>query len=115
MEYQCEYEFRDNVMTGYRQLESYEINDLPDGTEVIVETKHWESKRGFPLEPTFNRAIIGHHMTCAGIMADMVSEPNFEFPEIPKWQGRIYAANSGNMQLWIRDYEQSYQRTSYDV
>lgn len=90
-------------MTGYRPLESHEIQDLSDGTEVIVEMRHWEYKHGYPLESSYYRAIIGHHMTCAGVMADMIAEPDIFFPEFPSWQGRIYAQNDNVMQLWIKE------------
>lgn len=86
-------------MSNYIPILSKDINDLPDGTEVIVEHKNWD-KRGYPAESDFYRAIIGHHMTVAGLMADMTAEPNFEFPKIPSWQGKIYAGNSNTMQLW---------------
>ena len=86
-------------MSNYIPILSKDINDLPDGTEVIVEHKNWD-KMGYPAESDFYRAIIGHHMTVAGLMADMTAEPNFEFPKIPSWQGKIYAGNSNTMQLW---------------
>lgn len=92
-------------MNGYKVLESHKIKDIQDGEEVIVEQKHFEYKRGYPLKSTFYRAIVGHHMTCAGIMADLESEPDFNFPEIPPWQGKIYAENSGVIQLWVRGEE----------
>lgn len=80
-------------------IQSKDIPNLADGTEVIVERKNWD-KNGYPIESDFYRAIIGHHMTVAGLMADMTAEPNFEFPSIPSWQGKIYAQNSGCMRLW---------------
>lgn len=91
-------------MTGYRHLESREINDLADGTEVIAQTLHWNAK-GYPKPSVFYRAIIGHHKTVSGIMADLTAEPNFRFPDFPPWQGKIYASNSYNMTLWIKDGE----------
>ena len=87
------------MMANYIPIQSQDINKLTDGTEVIVERKHWD-KRGYPMESDFYRAIIGHHMTVSGLMADMTAEPNFEFPKIPPWQGKIYAQNSNCMQLW---------------
>lgn len=89
-------------MAGYIPIQSKDINNLTDGTEVIVERKNW-NKSGYPMESDFYRAIIGHHMTVAGLMADMTAEPNFEFPLIAPWQGRIYAQNNGMMQLWIKE------------
>lgn len=86
-------------MSNYIPILSKDINGLPDGTEVIVERKNWD-KMGYPVESDFYRAIIGHHMTVAGLMADMTPEPNFEFPNIPPWQGKIYAGNSNTMRLW---------------
>jgi hypothetical protein len=81
---------------------SHEIGSLKDGTEVIVETKRWDAKTGYPRDSIYYRAIIGHHMTVAGIAVDMKSEPNWEFPLIPPWQCPIYAQNTGTMQLWKR-------------
>ena len=89
------------MMAGYIPIQSKDINSLPDGTEVIVERKNW-NKSGYPMESDFYPAIIGHHMTVSGLIADMTAEPNFEFPKIPPWQGRIYAQNNGMMQLWIK-------------
>ena len=80
-------------------IQSMDIPNLADGTEVIVERRNWD-KNGYPIESDFYRAIIGHHMTVSGLMADMTAEPNFEFPNIPQWQGKIYAENSNTMQLW---------------
>ena len=89
-------------MRGYIPIQSRDINSLADGTEVIVERKNWD-KNGYPMGSDFYRAIIGHHMTVAGLMADMTAEPNFEFPKIPPWQGKIYAQNSNCTQLWKRE------------
>ena len=89
-------------MRGYIPIPSADINKLTDGTEVIVERKNWD-KSGYPMESDFHRAIIGHHMTVSGLMADMTAEPSFEFPNIPPWQGKIYAQNSNCMQLWIKE------------
>ena len=80
-------------------IQSMDIPNLADGTEVIVERRNWD-KNGYPIESDFYRAIIGHHMTVSGLMADMTAEPNFEFPNIPQWQGRIYAENNNVFQLW---------------
>ena len=88
-------------MANYIPIQSRDINSLADGTEVIVECRHWD-RNGYPMESDFYRAIIGHHMTVSGLMADMTAEPNFEFPIIPPWQGKIYAQNSNVMQLWKR-------------
>lgn len=87
------------MMANYIPIQSRDINSLADGTEVIVERKNWD-RNGYPMESDFYRAIIGHHMTVAGTMADMTAEPNFEFPKIPPWQGKIYAENNNTMQLW---------------
>lgn len=86
-------------MSNYIPILSKDINDLPDGTEVIVEHKNWD-KRGYPAESDFYRAIIGHHISVCGTVAIMVASPNFEFPSIPSWQGWVYAQNSSTMQLW---------------
>lgn len=83
-------------------IQSMDIPSLADGTEVIVERRNWD-KNSYPIESDFYRAIIGHHMTVSGLMADMTAEPNFEFPKIVPWQGKIYAQNSGTMQLWIKE------------
>lgn len=89
-------------MANYIPIPSTSIQTLADGTEVIVERKNW-NKSGYPMESDFYRAIIGHHMTVGGLMADMTAEPNFEFPKIPPWQGRIYAENNTVFQLWIKN------------
>ncbi len=87
------------MMGAYIPINSADIQSLADGTVVIVERKNW-NKSGYPMESDFYRAIIGHHMTVAGLMADMTAEPNWEFPKIPPWQGKIYAENNTVFQLW---------------
>ena len=87
----------------YRPVEGHEIRDIPDGTEVIVERRHYEYTKGYPLESSYYRAIIGSHMTVSGMMKHMTPEPNMDFPDIPEWQVPLYAENMGEiMQLWIR-------------
>ena len=54
-------------MANYIPIQSADINKLTDGTEVIVECRHWD-RNGYPMESDFYRAIIGHHMTVSGLI-----------------------------------------------
>ena len=87
-------------MEGYRRVNA---NELVDGQEVIVETKHYEYKRGYPVESTYYRAIVGHHKTVSGVMAHLTNEPNVEWPSFAPWQGRwIYAGNDAVTTMWVK-------------
>lgn len=91
--------FREN----YRQPDGREIKDLPEGTEVIVERKHWEYKTGAPAPSTFYRSTISGHMTVSGYMRTLHAEPDAYFPELAPWSlGWIYAATDAVTTLWIR-------------
>jgi hypothetical protein len=89
-------------------LEGYTIlrdpKTVPIGTEVILEQKHFDYKKGFPLESTYYRTILREHRTVGGMTRTLFREPNWEWPEIPHWQGNwIYAGNSGTSQMWVKE------------
>ena len=88
-------------MTGYKTVTHH---DLHIGDEIIVERKHFDYKRGFPIESDYYRAIVGEHRTVAGMAFHLVSEPSVEFPHIPPWAARwIYAENNEIMQMWRKE------------
>lgn len=89
-------------MSNYIPIKSADISKLTDGSEVIVECRHWDANTGRPMPSDFYRAKIGHHMTVSGPAADMTPDPNWEYPMIPPWQGTIYAENTNTKQLWKR-------------
>lgn len=75
--------------------------DLEDGQEIIYEQKRWHRQKGYPVESTFYRTIVGHHRTVSGDMFHLVPEPDLNFPNIPPWQGGwIYAGNGHDHQMW---------------
>lgn len=85
---------------GYERVMA---SDLHMGDEVILEVKHFEYKTGRPLPSTYYRTVVDGHKTVAGWAFDLVSDPNWEYPEIPSWcTDRIYAQNGGVQQMWRR-------------
>lgn len=101
----------------------YDINDLPDGTEIIWEKKIdvYEEKKipttskgktkmkkvkrlvGFRYEPY--RTILSkyHHKTVSGYLPCLVEAPNSEFPYLTPWQSDWnYAGNGTFIQMWRR-------------
>ena len=78
-------------------------NDLHVGDEVVVERRHFEFKKGYPIESTYYRTIVGEHRLVGGMAFRLTSAPSFEFPDIPKWQqGWCYAGNGELCQMWRR-------------
>ena len=66
--------------------------------------KHFDYKKGFPIESDYYRTIVGEHRTVAGMMFHLVNEPTADFPQIAPWAGRwIYAENSEVMQMWKKE------------
>ena len=88
-------------MEGYRLVNNSELHD---GDEVIVEALKWENKTGKPKPSEYYRTIVGHHRTVSGDAFHLVSEPSFEYPSIPPWQGRwIYAGNNACTRMWMKE------------
>ena len=78
-------------------------SDLRVGDEIVLERKHFDYKKGNPLDSTYYRTIVGEHKTVSGMMFHLVNEPNVEFPEIAPWYGRwVYAGNGLTEQMWRR-------------
>ena len=95
-------------MEGYKTVRAI---DLHVGDIVIYERKHFDYKKGFPLESTFYRTIVGEHKTVSGMMFHLVNEPNLEFPQIAPWQGRwTYAENGEIWQMWSKG-ENAWQKS----
>lgn len=89
------------MMEGYRQIS---CPDLKDGMVVIYERKHFEPKKGTPMDSDYYRTIVGHHRTVGGDAFHLTAEPNWEWPSIPPWQGSwIYAVNGGMCQMWAKE------------
>ena len=105
----------------YEQISTRDLNDMPDGAEIIwekkidiyeevsvtclVKGKPKEKKekrlKGFRYEAY--RTILSkyHHKTVSGYLPCLVAAPNFEFPYMTPWQGDwIYAGNSVFSQMW---------------
>lgn len=101
----------------------YDIDDLPDGTEIIWEKKIdiYEEKMipttsngktkmkkvrrlvGFRYEPYRTILMKEHHKTVSGYLPCLVEAPNSEFPYITPWQSDwTYAGNSTFIQMWRR-------------
>lgn len=81
-------------------------NSVPIGTVVILERKHFDYKTGRPVESSYYRTIMGEHHTVGGMLRTLHREPNWEWPEIPPWQGSwIYAGNDGTTQMWVEKTE----------
>lgn len=84
--------------------EGYEPVIAPDlhvGDEVILESRRFDYKKGFPIDSEYFRTIVGEHRTVAGMAFHLANEPNIDFPRIAPWQGRwIYAGNDGVTQMW---------------
>lgn len=87
-------------MEGFEMVNESELHVMD---EVIVESKHFDYKTGYPVQSDFYRTIAGTHMTVSGERFHLASEPNMEFPSFPHWQGRwIYAGNDMMTQMWRR-------------
>lgn len=82
----------------------YTTHDIQDGSEVIVERKHFEYKTGYPLPSTFYRTIVQTMKTAHGPKKILVPKPDLDFPEIPVWQlGWIFAGCDGVTRMLIKD------------
>lgn len=76
---------------------------LSIGDEVILESRHYDYKYGYPTPSDYYRTIVGEHKTVSGPRKHLVPEPNVEFPSIPAWYMRWdYAGNGMMTQMWRR-------------
>ena len=90
-------------MDGYERVN---IPDLHVGDVIIYEQKHFDYKKGFPVESDYYRAVVGEHRTVAGMAFHLTNEPNVEWPQVAPWYSHwIYAENGGTCQMWRKKDE----------
>ena len=91
-----------------RKVYMTEVREMPDGTEIILERKHWDSgTRKHPkweqLPSEWFRTRLGRHMTVSGLMEDLHIDPDLEYPLGDVWQNNwCYAENHTHVQMWVR-------------
>ena len=98
-------EIREKLKTEYMSVKDKfhcNMDNLPDGLVVIAEQTRYETDG---QRQAFYRCVIGHHRTVSGLMAHIISQPDEEWAEVPKWQ-----YDKQNKCQWIYPVMQMYCR-----
>ena len=71
-----------NEYVSVREKFGVNVDWLTDGL-IVVEERTTYSARG--QERHFYRCVVGHHMTVSGMATHLISMPDEEWPDEPKW------------------------------
>lgn len=85
-------------------------NRTPAGTVVLVEKQKYDPATWIPVldKTKYYRTVIGYHRAVSGILPELISEPNEEWPDVPPWQSGlsgkkwIYPTESYDLTFWVR-------------
>lgn len=85
-------------------------NRMPAGTVVLVEKQKYDPATWRPVldKTKYYRTVIGYHRAVSGILPELISEPDEEWPDVPPWQpglsGKkwIYPTESYDLTFWVR-------------
>ena len=61
---------------------------MPAGTVILMEHRCSDPKTGKPQpeKTRYFRTVLGYHRAVSGMMPDLISEPDEDWPDVPEWQ-----------------------------
>lgn len=68
-----------------RPIDAHEARKLPDGSVVLYVRAHFDYKTGRPLGADYFRCVVGTRKIVHGPEKIIISEPDADWPQIPKW------------------------------